>query len=78
MKKNDAITFNFTLKATNEVYDYMLNWIRSYPDDIEVISDKILADTQELYDNDATFKKLVKNSKDADRIKLDYINKHNK
>ena len=76
MKKNDRITFNFTLKATNEVYDYMERWIRSYPDDIEVISDKILADTQELYDNDSTFRKLVKNSKEADKVKLEYINKH--
>ncbi|MCP4355973.1 MAG: hypothetical protein GY793_10165 [Proteobacteria bacterium] len=78
MNPNDIQTFSVTFKTTNEAYLYITNWLISYPKDIEVISDKILPDTQELYDNDPFFKKLVKISKDANDAKLDYINKHNK
>ena len=36
-----------------------------------------LPDTKELYETDSYFKKLVKNVKDAQRIRNEYINTHN-
>ena len=36
-----------------------------------------LPDTKELYETDKYFKKLVKNVKDANKIKNDYINENN-
>ena len=36
-----------------------------------------LPDTKKLYEDDKHFKKLVKNVKDANRIKNDYINLNN-
>ena len=75
INKDDIQTFSITFKTTNEGYLYILKWIEAHT---ELISDRILPDTQELYDTDPYFKKLVKASKDANNTKLDYILKHNK
>lgn len=75
MNPNDENTFSITFKASNQAYQYILSWMNEYT---EVISDRVLPNTQELYDNDPYFRKLLKASKDADIAKLDYINKHNK
>lgn len=75
ISKEDTGTFNITFKTTNEGYAYILNWLQSHT---EVISDKIIADTEELYDSDKYFRELVKMEKKARNNKLDYILKHNK
>lgn len=78
MNPNEIRTFSITFKTTNEAYKYFSDLLESYPNDIEIVSNRVLPNTQELYDNDPYFRKLLKASKDADIAKLDYINKHNK
>jgi len=75
MNKEDINTFSITFKCTNERYAGILKWL-SYV--YEVVSDSVIPNTKELYENDSHFKKLVKAEKEARRNKLDYINKHNK
>ena len=76
--KEDVNVFNVTFKTTNEVYIFVMNWMRSYPDDIEIISEEILPNTNELYQKDPKFKQMVKDYKQMKNDKLDYILKHNK
>ena len=78
ISKEDVNAFNVTFKTTNEVYVFVMNWMRSYPSDIEIISEEILPDTNELYQNDRTFQKMVKDFKKMKNDKLDYILKNNK
>ena len=86
MNKEDVNTFNITFKTTNQIYKYMMDWVNNYPNDIEilitpqdikVISDSIIRDTDQLYNNDDTFKKLVKNLSKSKKIKDDYAMKNN-
>ena len=77
MKLEDVNTFNITFKTTNQVYQFMMDWVRSYPNDIDVISDSIIRDTNQLYKKDEMFKKLVSNVKKANKIKDEYAMKHN-
>lgn len=73
MSPEDINTFSITFKTSNEGYAYILSYIEAHT---ELVSDKVLPDTQFMYDNDPIFKKLVKISKDANNAKLDYINKN--
>lgn len=75
INKEDIGTFNITFKTTNEGYAYILNWLQSHT---EVIGDKIVEDTEELYDSDKHFRSLVKMEKKARNNKLNYILKNNK
>ena len=77
MTKEDINTFNITFKTTNEAYLFITNWMGSYPEDINVISDTVLRDTDELYKQDEMFKKLVSNVKKASKIRDEYAMKHN-
>ena len=74
MNKKDIGTFNITFKTTNERYVGVLNWLSEVT---EVISESVVPDTKDLYENDTHFKKLVKAEKEARNNKLDYINKYN-
>ena len=74
MNKKDIGTFNITFKTTNERYVGVLNWLSEVT---EVISESVVPDTKDLYENDTHFKKLVKAEKEARSNKLDYINKYN-
>ncbi len=47
-------------------------------DMVNVIDYRVVPNTQLLYDNDITFRKMVKEDKKRKDAKLDYINKHNK
>ena len=78
ISKEDTNAFNITFKTSNEVYVFVMNWMRSYPSDIEIISEEILPDTNELYQNDRVFQKMVKDFKKMKNDKLDYILKNNK
>ena len=44
---------------------------------IKVISFQVLPDTKKMYEDDDTFKKLVKAEKEAKKIKAVYINDNN-
>jgi hypothetical protein len=68
-------TINTTLKINEHELTNFESWLR---EQLEVISFKVIADTNELYESDTTFKKLVKACKDANDAKADYINKFNK
>tara|TARA_R110002051_G_C8532163_1_gene469774 strand:+ start:205 stop:444 length:240 start_codon:yes stop_codon:yes gene_type:complete len=78
ISKEDVNAFNVTFKTSNEVYVFVMNWMRSYPSDIEIISEEILPDTNELYQNDRVFQKMVKDFKKMKNDKLNYILKNNK
>ena len=68
-------TINITLKIEDSELIRFDNWLR---EQLEVISLKVLPDTNELYEEDDTFKKLVKGVKTAQRIRDKYIYEHNK
>ena len=67
-------TINITLKIESEQLQNFEEWLRNQ---VNVIDLKILPDTEKMYQEDATFKKLVKAEKDAKRVKAIYINDHN-
>jgi len=68
-------TINVTLKINEHELTNFESWLR---EQLEVISFKVIADTNELYESDTTFKKLVKACKDANTKRDEYINKFNK
>lgn len=66
----DLKTINITLKA----YDHNVIGLQSHLNEhFDVISYKILPDTEEFYENDNHFKTLVKGVKKAKRLRDDYI-----
>jgi len=68
-----------TINATFKIDEFQLtefeSWFRQHYD---VVSLKILPNTEKLYENDKTFKKLVKAVKDAQVLRDVYINENNK
>ena len=48
---------------------------KMFPD--KVISYSNLPDTSKLYEENTTFRKLIKSVKDAQKLRDDYINEHN-
>jgi len=66
---------SITFTATDEYYSWILSHIEHHA---EKVSDNIILDTKEMYDNDKAFKALVKEEKRAKNAKYDYINKHHK
>lgn len=63
-----------TVNVTLKVYEHNIIGLESYLNEhFEVISYKILPDTEELYENDPHFKKLVKEVKRVQRLRDDYI-----
>ena len=67
-------TINITLKIESEQLQNFEEWLRNQ---VNVIDLKILPDTEKMYQEDATFKRLVKAEKDAKRVKAIYINDNN-
>jgi len=67
-------TVNITLKIDEHELTNFESWLRN---NLEVVSFKILPDTEQLYAKDETFKKLVKAVKTAQRIRDKYINEKN-
>jgi len=67
-------TINITLKINPHELTNFESWLRN---NLEVVSFKILPDTEKLYETDATFKKLVKAVKTAQTIRDKYINDKN-
>lgn len=72
--KDDVYTINTTLKIQGSVLIELENYLKN---NFELIDFKIVPNTEKLYNNDKTFKKLVKQIKELQRLKHDYIMKHN-
>lgn len=69
---------NITLELRDkEQAHYFEKYLRNMFVNGEVIDFINLPGTKELYKTDPIFKKLVKNVKDAQRVKNEYINKMN-
>ena len=67
-------TLNITLKIDKHSVIDFENWLRN---NLEVISFNHIRDTNNLYKEDDTFKKLVKNVKDAVKVKDVYAMNNN-
>ena len=67
-------TVNITLKVNDSDLTSLESDLRGFT---QVIDFRIVADTERLYKEDNTFKKLVKAKKELSNQILDYINKHN-
>ena len=70
----DKITVNITLKLRNKDVSGLENWLNN---NYNLISFEHLQDTSKMYVEDKTFKKLVKDSSDLKKKRLDYIIKNN-
>ena len=70
----DKITVNITLKLINKDVSGLENWLNN---NYNLISFEHLQDTSKMYVEDKTFKKLVKDSSDLKKRRLDYIIKNN-
>ena len=68
-------TVNITLEIEESQVLNFEYWLR---DQLKVISFRIVPDTNELYENDAYFRNIVKNVKKATEIRDIYINENNK
>jgi len=67
-------TINVTLKVHEAEITAFESWLNQQ---LEVIFFKVIADTEQLYEEDTHFKKLVKACKDANTKRDEYINEHN-
>ena len=67
-------TINLTIKLDMFQLTDFESWLRH---NYDVVDLKVVPDTENLYNNDAHFKKLVKNVKIAQKIRDNYINKKN-
>ena len=75
MNKEDIQTFSITFKTTNEASSYITRWMEAHG--VDIISDRVLPNTDEMYKNDPVFKKMLKEEKIRKRAKEDYIIKNN-
>ena len=73
MKKDDTYTINTTLKIKGGDVVEFENYLNH---SFNLIDFKIVPNTEELYNTDPKFKKMVKQIKDLQRIKHDYIMKY--
>lgn len=76
MSLEDKSIYTLILKADHDAYEYFVNRIKEYPDDIEIIKNNRRYDTRDKFKDDPVYKKLGKNIRDANNAKLDYINKN--
>ena len=74
MRGEDKATINITMKIENSSLLGFESWLNQH---YEVVKLKILPSTEQLYNDDETFKKLVKGVKKAQRERDIYINDHN-
>ena len=68
------ITVNMTFKIEPSQLTTFESWFRQHQ---EVLNLKVVPDTDDLYENDETFRKLVKGVRTAIKIKENYINDKN-
>ena len=68
------LTINTTFKVADENLIPFENQLR---DVVDVISFSVIPDTDNLYNNNEHFRKLIKDEKLARMAKMEYINNHN-
>lgn len=73
----EKVTLSITLKIEKSQVLNFEYWLKNELE-LEVVKSVIVPDTNELYNNDAYFRNIVKNVKKAQRIRDKYINEHNK
>jgi hypothetical protein len=71
---NDKVVINTTLEIDRGGVIALEEWLEQ---NYKLINFKVVTDTNKLYEDDATFRKLVKAVKETQRIKDIYINDHN-
>ncbi len=69
-------TVNITLKIPDEVVTSLESYYNNNKN-CELISFRVIPNTEKLYENDSVFRKLVKAEKEARKIKELYINEKN-
>lgn len=69
-------TINTTIKLKSCFIQELEDFLRSR-DELDVISFRVVSETEKLYNEDKYFKKLVKDIKTLNDIKEKYINKNN-
>lgn len=72
---NNIKTLNITVKLPEHNVLGFEEWLDR---NMELVSFKVLPDTDKLYEEDKNFRKIVKQYKDIVKIKNDYINEHNR
>ena len=70
----DNTTVNITLKVSNKLLVPLEEYLNNF---FELVDFSVLADTKNMYENDPSFKKIVKESKKIKDIRLQYINDNN-
>ena len=74
MNPNDETTVNITLKLKNHILVDFENWLK---DNYNLISFAHLQNTDNMYQDDKAFKKVLKQYKDIKKLKDEYIIKNN-
>lgn len=74
MNPNEETTVNITLKLKNHNLTEFENWLKNR---FKLISFNHLEDTDNMYEQDKNFKKVLKQYKDIKKLKDDYIIKNN-
>ena len=74
IKPEDNTTVNITLKVANNLLVPLEEYLNNF---FELVDFSVLADTKNMYENDASFKKIVKESKKIKDLRLQYINDNN-
>ena len=72
---NKIATINITVKLPEHNVLGFEEWLDR---NMELVAFKILPDTDKLYEEDAAFRKIVKQYKEIVKLKNDYINEHNR
>lgn len=72
--REKELTVNCTFKIKGK---HLVDMENDLKHNVMLIDYRVVPDTQELYEKDPTFKKLVKKEKEAKKEKQDYINKNN-
>ena len=70
----DKVVINTTLELSRGGVIAFEDWLN---ENFKLINFKVVADTNQLYEDDPTFRKMVKEVKEAQRIKDIYINEYN-
>lgn len=74
-KEEKTGKYTLTFETTEEGYKYIRSMVVHYT---RLTSDIIHADTDWLYKNDPTYRKMYTHKKNVSNELIDYANKHNK
>jgi len=74
IKPDELSMVNITLKIPNKLLVSLEDYLQI---NYKLIDFSVIADTSEMYENDATFKKIVQEAKKIKDLRLQYINDNN-